>query len=55
MLRKSDRDDVILSVDGGINPTTAKKSIAAGANMLVAGSYIFGHNNYRDAIISLRD
>ena len=54
MLKDAGRDDVIISIDGGINHTTAKKCIAAGANMLVAGSYIFGHESYKDAIISLR-
>jgi ribulose-phosphate 3-epimerase len=54
MLKDLGRDDVILSIDGGINPTTAKKSIAAGANMLVAGSYIFRQESYKDAIMSLR-
>jgi ribulose-phosphate 3-epimerase len=31
-----------LEVDGGINPGTAKKVIAAGANVLVAGTGVFG-------------
>lgn len=33
--------DVRLEVDGGINATTAAEAIAAGADMLVAGSAIF--------------
>ena len=33
--------DVMLEVDGGINPETAKLAIAAGANVLVAGSAVF--------------
>lgn len=33
--------NVIIEIDGGINPETAKKCINAGANRLVAGSYIF--------------
>ncbi len=48
------RKDVILSVDGGINQDTAPLAIKAGANMLVSGSYIFGHNDYGAAISSLR-
>lgn len=43
-----------LEVDGGINPQTAKLAIQAGANVLVAGSYIFGSGNYSDAISKLR-
>jgi len=33
--------DVMLEVDGGINPETAKLAIAAGAEMLVAGNAVF--------------
>ena len=54
MLKAAGRDDVILSVDGGINPFTAKQSIDAGATMLVAGSYIFSQDSYQDAIARLR-
>jgi len=54
MLKVAGRDDVILSVDGGINPVTAKQSIDAGATMLVASSYIFSQDSYKDAIASLR-
>jgi len=37
-----------LEVDGGINPETAKQVIAAGADVLVAGSAIFGGNTVKD-------
>ncbi|UCH12468.1 MAG: ribulose-phosphate 3-epimerase [Candidatus Omnitrophota bacterium] len=43
-----------IQVDGGINKTTAKKAKSAGANVLVAGSYIFGAKNTARAIRSLR-
>lgn len=43
-----------LEVDGGINPQTSKLAIKAGADVLVAGSYIFGSENYSDAILKLR-
>lgn len=33
-----------LEVDGGINPTTAREVVAAGANVLVAGSAVFTGN-----------
>jgi len=37
--------DVMLEVDGGINPETAKQAIAAGADVLVAGTAVFhGHD-----------
>ncbi len=43
-----------LEVDGGINPETAKQAINAGADVLVAGSYIFNSPNYSEAILKLR-
>lgn len=33
--------DILLEVDGGINQDTAPLAVAAGANVLVAGNYIF--------------
>ena len=33
--------DVMLEVDGGINPETAREAIAAGADVLVAGTAVF--------------
>ena len=46
-----DRD---VSVDGGINPDTAKLVCQAGANMLVAGTAIFRQPDYAAAIQALR-
>ncbi len=43
-----------LEVDGGINDRTAKLVCEAGASALVAGTYIFRHQNYRTAIEALR-
>jgi len=45
-----------LEIDGGVNDKTAKDVIAAGANVLVAGSYVFkgGPESYATAIQSLR-
>jgi ribulose-phosphate 3-epimerase len=43
-----------VAVDGGINNQTAKFVKEAGANILVAGSYIFGAKNIKQAINSLR-
>ncbi len=46
-----------IQVDGGINAQTAKQCIEAGANILVAGSYIFGAEGLearKQAIESLR-
>jgi ribulose-phosphate 3-epimerase len=43
-----------IEVDGGIKPETAKISIENGANVLVAGTSIFGAKDYRQAIRELR-
>jgi len=46
---------VDLEVDGGVKPGTAKQVIAAGADVLVAGSAVFGQGNYAAAIRALRE
>jgi ribulose-phosphate 3-epimerase len=46
--------DIMLEVDGGINPGTAKQAVAAGADVLVAGTAVFHGGNYADAIARLR-
>ena len=45
-----------LQVDGGVNAQTAKQCIDAGADLLVAGSFVFkdGPEKYADNIRSLR-
>jgi ribulose-phosphate 3-epimerase len=43
-----------IEVDGGINPETAVEVLAAGAEVLVAGSAIFGRPDYAAAIAALR-
>jgi len=55
MIDKSGRD-IILEVDGGVNPETARLCIAAGANALVAGNAVFrgGPSAYADNIRALR-
>ncbi len=47
-------DDVDVEVDGGITAETAPQAITAGANLLVAGSAVFGQANYATAIQQLR-
>ena len=44
-----------LEVDGGINAETGRLAREAGANALVAGTYIFKHTDYRVAIERLRE
>ncbi|KAL7722560.1 Ribulose-phosphate 3-epimerase [Entamoeba marina] len=45
---------VDIQVDGGINDITSKIALSAGANCLVAGSYVFKSKDYTSAIKSLR-
>jgi ribulose-phosphate 3-epimerase len=45
----------LIEVDGGINAETGKQCRLAGADILVAGSYLFNHPQLKDAIQSLRD
>lgn len=46
--------DVEIEVDGGINSENARDFVEAGANILVAGSYIFGLPDRERAIALLR-
>ena len=48
--------DIALEVDGGITPETAKRAIAAGASVLVAGTAVFegGPSRYAANIAALR-
>ena len=43
-----------IAVDGGINEKTARQVIKAGANVLVAGSYIFKSKDYKESIRRLK-
>lgn len=47
--------NIDIQVDGGINNKTAPLAKLSGANILVAGSYIFGAKDRRAAINSLRE
>jgi ribulose-phosphate 3-epimerase len=51
---KSRGEGIDIEVDGGINPETARVSIAHGANVLVAGTSIFHAKDYAKAIRELR-
>ena len=44
-----------LSVDGGVNASNASSIVEAGADVLVAGSAVFGEKNYGSAISALRN
>lgn len=43
-----------IEVDGGINDKTIKKAVKAGANIIVAGSFVFHSKNPRETVELLR-
>jgi ribulose-phosphate 3-epimerase len=51
---KHSKRNILLSVDGGVNQSTAAQVIKAGANVLVAGTHIFS-GNYKTNIEQLRN
>lgn len=53
MITRTGRD-IRLAVDGGIDATTAPLATQAGADVLIAGSAVYGKPDYSAAIASLR-
>ncbi len=51
LLRKN--SNALIEVDGGVNANNAPKLLAAGADVLVAGQYVFGSKNPHEAIRKL--
>lgn len=51
---KQSNKTILMSVDGGINNITAKDCIKVGANILVAGNFIFQTKNYKNQIELLK-
>lgn len=54
-LRQRCRPGTVLQVDGGINRKTIATAAAAGANCFVAGSAVFGREDYGAEITALRE
>jgi len=48
------RKDLDIMIDGGANAETIPQAFAAGANMFVAGSYLYGRDDMKKEIASLR-
>ena len=46
--------DIDIEVDGGINAETSEAAKEAGADILVAGSYILSSENFKEAISNLK-
>lgn len=53
-IRQIAPENLIIQVDGGINNITGHICTSLGANSLVAGNYIYGHENVAQAIQSLK-
>ena len=53
-LREKHNPQMLIEIDGGVNNLNARDLVAGGADMLVAGSYVF-NGNYREQINSLRE
>lgn len=55
MLRKENSYHYEIEVDGGVTDKTAGKCLEAGADVFVAGSYIYGAENPGDRVAALRE
>ncbi len=53
--RREKKYHYLIEVDGGINNLTAKRCIDAGADILVAGSYLFGKKDIAQRIKTLKN
>ena len=40
----------LISVDGGVNDVTAKECLKSGADILVVGQYLFGHDDFQERV-----
>jgi len=54
MLLARRREDILVVVDGGVTPGNAELLAAAGADVLVAGTAVFGAGDYARAVDELR-
>ena len=48
-----ERSSALISVDGGINDVTGKDCLNIGADVLVAGNYLFSADNFKEAYDNL--
>ena len=53
-LESNDIKNCLIEVDGGINDQTAELCKVAGVDILVAGSYLFGHEDIKERIALLK-
>lgn len=52
---KSTSRDILLEIDGGVNPNNIAEIANYGVNAFVAGSAIFNSQNYKETIMSMRN
>ncbi|MBB6449343.1 ribulose-phosphate 3-epimerase [Geomicrobium halophilum] len=55
VMSENTKKDLWIEVDGGVDERTAPLCTQAGANLLVAGSYVFKHTDRGEAIGKLRE
>jgi ribulose-phosphate 3-epimerase len=53
-LMTNNASNIDIGVDGGINPDTLKECAKNGANLAIAGNYIFAGNDYKLKVSELR-
>ncbi len=53
-LRDKSGSKAMIEIDGGVNEKTGADLAAAGADVLVAGSYVFGREDMNEAIMRLK-
>lgn len=54
MAIKANNSNILIQVDGGVDKSNVKDVIEAGANVIVAGSAVFGNGNIEENIKALR-
>ena len=47
---KEENLSVLVSVDGGINDVTGPNCLDMGADVLVVGQYLFGHEDFKERV-----
>ena len=53
-MNENDYHKTLIEVDGGINEETGKLCVDAGVDVLVAGSYLFGHDDMKERVVLLK-
>ena len=51
---EKEKTNVLIQIDGGVNHKNSKKLIDSGANVLVAGNYVFSSKNPKETINNLK-